>query len=76
MNTGFYLANDRTGTHYYPMTMSDSVRKYAAASSAASFTCSTTTCRWAVWDSRSLPAKRLAISGVNAIESLRPLIGL
>ena len=32
--------------------------------------------RWAVWDSRSLPAKRLAISGVNAIESVRPLIGL
>ena len=32
--------------------------------------------RWAVWDSRSLPAKRLAISGANAIESVRPLIGL
>ena len=32
--------------------------------------------RWAVWDSRSLPAKRLAISGVNAIESLRTLTGL
>ncbi len=32
--------------------------------------------RWAVWDSRSLPAKRLAISSVNAIESVRPLIGL
>jgi predicted ABC-type ATPase len=32
--------------------------------------------RWAVWDSRSLPAKRLAISGVNAIESVRTLIGL
>src|ERR1019366_2203610 len=24
--------------------------------------------RWAVWDSRNLPAKRLAISGINAIE--------
>jgi predicted ABC-type ATPase len=32
--------------------------------------------RWAVWDNRSLPAKRLAISGANAIESVRPLIGL
>ena len=32
--------------------------------------------RWAVWDSRSLPAKRLAISSVDAIESLRPLTGL
>jgi len=32
--------------------------------------------RWAVWDNRSLPAKRLAISGVNAIEFVRPLIGL
>lgn len=32
--------------------------------------------RWAVWDSRSLPAKRLAISGENAIESLRTLTGL
>jgi predicted ABC-type ATPase len=32
--------------------------------------------RWAVWDSRSLPAKRLANSGVNVIESLRPLTGL
>lgn len=32
--------------------------------------------RWAVWDSRSLPTKRLAISGANAIESVRPLIGL
>jgi predicted ABC-type ATPase len=32
--------------------------------------------RWAVWDSRNLPAKRLAISGVNAIESMRTLIGL
>lgn len=27
--------------------------------------------RWAVWDSRSLTAKRLAISGVDALESLR-----
>ena len=34
------------------------------------------TTRWAVWDSRGLPAKRLAISGINAIESVRPLIGL
>ena len=32
--------------------------------------------RWAVWDSRSLPAKRLADSGVNGIESVRTLIGL
>ena len=32
--------------------------------------------RWAVWDSRSLPAKRLAISGENDIESLRKLIGV
>jgi predicted ABC-type ATPase len=32
--------------------------------------------RWAVWDSRNLPAKRLAISGVNVIESVQPLIGL
>ena len=32
--------------------------------------------RWAVWDSRSLPAKRLAISGTNAIESVRQLTGL
>jgi len=31
--------------------------------------------RWAVWDSRSLPAKRLAISGENDIESVRKLIG-
>jgi predicted ABC-type ATPase len=29
--------------------------------------------RWAVWDSRSLPAKRLAISGENDIESVRQL---
>ena len=32
--------------------------------------------RWAVWDSRSLPAKRLAISGTNAMESVRQLTGL
>jgi predicted ABC-type ATPase len=32
--------------------------------------------RWAVWDSRSLPAKRLAISSLNTVESVRPLIGL
>jgi predicted ABC-type ATPase len=30
--------------------------------------------RWAVWDSRVLPAKRLAISGINGIESVRQLI--
>ena len=30
--------------------------------------------RWAVWDSRVLPAKRLAISGINDIESVRRLI--
>ena len=32
--------------------------------------------RWAVWDSRSLPAKRLAISGADAIETVRHLTGL
>ena len=32
--------------------------------------------RWAVWDSRTLPAKRLAISSVDTIQSVRPLIGL
>jgi dihydroxy-acid dehydratase len=32
--------------------------------------------RWAVWDSRNLPAKRLAISDVNDISSVRQLIGL
>jgi predicted ABC-type ATPase len=32
--------------------------------------------RWAVWDSRNLPAKRLAISGVNDIDSVRKLTGL
>jgi predicted ABC-type ATPase len=32
--------------------------------------------RWAVWVSRSLPAKRLAISGANDIESVRKLIGV
>jgi predicted ABC-type ATPase len=30
--------------------------------------------RWAIWDSRVLPAKRLAISGVNDIEYVRQLI--
>ena len=30
--------------------------------------------RWIVWDSRVLPAKRLAISGINDIESVRQLI--
>ena len=32
--------------------------------------------RWAVWNSRSLPAKRLAISGADAIETVRYLTGL
>ena len=32
--------------------------------------------RWAVWDSRSLPAKRLAISSADAIETVRHLTGL
>jgi predicted ABC-type ATPase len=32
--------------------------------------------RWAIWDSRNLPAKRLAISAVDTIESVRTLIGL
>ena len=32
--------------------------------------------RWAVWDSRSLPAKRLAICGENDIESVRQLTGV
>ncbi|PYI88332.1 MAG: hypothetical protein DME26_03810 [Verrucomicrobia bacterium] len=32
--------------------------------------------RWAVWDSRNLPAKRLAISGENDIESVRQLTGV
>ena len=32
--------------------------------------------RWAVWDSRSLPAKRLSISGLDTIESVRPLTDL
>ena len=32
--------------------------------------------RWMVWDSRSLPAKRLAISGADAIETVRQLTGL
>jgi predicted ABC-type ATPase len=30
--------------------------------------------RWAIWDSRSIPAKRLAISGVHSIESVPHLI--
>jgi predicted ABC-type ATPase len=30
--------------------------------------------RWAVWDSRSLPATRLAISSVDAVESVRQFI--
>ncbi len=32
--------------------------------------------RWAIWDSRCLPAKQLAISPVDTIETVRPLIGL
>jgi len=32
--------------------------------------------RWAVWDSRGLPAKRLAISSIHDIESVRKLIGV
>jgi len=31
--------------------------------------------RWAIWDSRSLPVKRLAISSDHDIESVRKLIG-
>jgi predicted ABC-type ATPase len=31
--------------------------------------------RWAIWDSRILPSKRLAISGVDDIESVRKLLG-
>ena len=30
--------------------------------------------RWIIWDSRVLPAKRLAISGIDDIESVRRLI--
>jgi len=32
--------------------------------------------RWAVWDSRKLPATRMAISAVNSVESVRALVGL
>ncbi|MSR64630.1 MAG: Zeta toxin family protein [Verrucomicrobiae bacterium] len=32
--------------------------------------------RWMVWDSRSLPAKRLAISSENDIDTVRELIGV
>jgi predicted ABC-type ATPase len=32
--------------------------------------------RWAVWDSRTLPAKRLAISSVDDLETVTQLIGL
>ena len=32
--------------------------------------------RWIVWDSRSLPAKRLAISSDNDIDMVRELIGV
>lgn len=31
--------------------------------------------RWAVWDSRGLPAKQLACSATHEIESLRMLLG-
>jgi hypothetical protein len=43
--------------------------------SACSTNISATT-RWAVWDNRGLPAKRLAISGLDDIESVRTLIAL
>ncbi len=33
------------------------------------------TTRWAIWDSRSLPVKRLAISSEHDIEFVRELIG-
>ena len=36
----------------------------------------TLTTRWAIWDSRDLPAKRLAISSTHNIDSVRQLIGL
>lgn len=32
--------------------------------------------RWAVWDSRNLPATRLAISAVDSAETVRSLLGL
>jgi len=32
--------------------------------------------RWAIWDNRGLPAKRLAISTTHDIESVRHLIGV
>lgn len=32
--------------------------------------------RWAMWDSRRLPARRMAISAVNSVESVRSIIGL
>ncbi len=32
--------------------------------------------RWAVWDSRNLPAKRLAISAVDSVETVRTLLHL
>jgi predicted ABC-type ATPase len=32
--------------------------------------------RWAIWDSRGLPVKRLAISGRDDIQSVRNLLGL
>ena len=34
------------------------------------------TSRWAIWDSRSLPVRRLAISGEHDAESVRVLLGL
>jgi predicted ABC-type ATPase len=32
--------------------------------------------RWVVWDGRDLPAKRIAISAVDSIETVRRLVGL
>jgi predicted ABC-type ATPase len=32
--------------------------------------------RWVIWDNRGLPAKRMATSGADDVNSVRPLIGL
>jgi predicted ABC-type ATPase len=32
--------------------------------------------RWVIWDNRGLPAKRMATSGADDVNSIRPLIGL
>jgi predicted ABC-type ATPase len=32
--------------------------------------------RWVIWDNRGLPAKRMATSGSDDVNSIRPLIGL